>query len=75
MEIGDWKSMSGMAETYRRARELGLETNLAELETFGFTVIPPEKTGISRDFTRRLLDRLLEIAEDEDALGVDLNMD
>jgi hypothetical protein len=73
MEIGDWKSMSGMAETYRRARELGLETNLAELETFGFTVIPPEKTGISRDFTRRLLDRLLEIAEDEDALAVDLN--
>jgi hypothetical protein len=73
MEIGDWKSMSGMAETYRKARELGLETNLAELEMFGFTVIPPEKTGVSRDFTRRLLDRVLEIAEDEDALAVELN--
>lgn len=73
MEIGNWKSMAGMAETYRKARELGLETNIAELEAFGFTVIPPEKTGAPRDFTRRLLDRVIEIAEDEDAAAVELN--
>jgi hypothetical protein len=73
MDIGDWKSTAGMAQTYRAARELGIETNLAELEAFGFTVIPPEKTGISPDFTRALLARLVEIAEEEDALAVDLN--
>lgn len=73
MEIGDWKSTAGMAETYRAARELGIETNLAEIEAFGFTVIPSERTGISPDFTRALLDRLTEIADEEDALAVDLN--
>ncbi|MCM8729809.1 phytanoyl-CoA dioxygenase family protein [Hephaestia sp. GCM10023244] len=72
MEIGTWKSMAGMDETYRQAREYGLETNLAELEAFGFTVIPPDKTGAPRDFAARLLDRVVEIAADENAGAVEL---
>ena len=49
MQIQNWKSMAGVAELYQQARDLGIETNIAELETFGFTVIEPEKTGVSAD--------------------------
>lgn len=73
MEIGDWKSVAGMAETYRTARELGIETNIAELEAFGFTVIPPERTGAPKDLASRMLDTLLDMARKEDELAVELN--
>ena len=39
MEIGDWKATRGLNEAYRAIRTIGLETNLAELDAFGFTVI------------------------------------
>lgn len=46
MQIGNWRAANGLDESYRRIRALGLETNLAELDAFGFTVIegaaPPE---------------------------------
>ncbi|MDZ4691724.1 phytanoyl-CoA dioxygenase family protein [Terricaulis sp.] len=73
MEIGDWKSVAGMADTYKTARELGLETNIAELEAFGFTVIPPEKNGAPKDFAARLYEKVLKIASSEDELSVELN--
>lgn len=73
MEIGNWKSVAGMAETYRAARELGLETNIAELEAFGFTIIPPEKNGAPKDFAKRLYEKVLDIAKNEDELAVELN--
>ncbi len=50
MKIGDWKAVAGMADVYNQARELGIETNIAEIEAFGFTVIEPEKTGMPKDF-------------------------
>lgn len=45
MDIGEWKSAGSVAPLYRELRELGLETNIAELEAFGFTVVPPEKVA------------------------------
>ena len=62
-----------MDETYREARRLGLETNLAELEAFGFTIIEPEKNAAGRDFAPRLLDKVLSLAREEDAKLVELN--
>jgi ectoine hydroxylase-related dioxygenase (phytanoyl-CoA dioxygenase family) len=73
MEIRNWKSVAGMGETYRAARELGLETNIAELEAFGFTVIDPDKTGAPPAFASRLLDAVLHAATQEDAAAVELN--
>jgi hypothetical protein len=73
MEIGNWKSVAGMADTYRAARDLGLETNIAELEAFGFTIIPPEKNGAPKDFAARMYQKLTDIARSEDELAVDLN--
>ena len=45
MEIGDWQATKAVNGCYRAIRELGLESNIAELDTFGFTVIPPEKAA------------------------------
>src|SRR5262245_13763880 len=73
MDIGNWRSVAGMDQTYREARELGIETNLAELEAFGFTVVPPSKNAASKDFPKRLMDKLLQFAAEEDTSKVDLN--
>ena len=45
MEIGHWKSSGSVAPLYKELKELGLESNICELEAFGFTVVPPEKVG------------------------------
>lgn len=45
MEIGEWKSAGSVGPLYKELLELGLETNICELEIFGFTVVPPEKVG------------------------------
>ena len=37
----------------------GLERNVMELAAYGFTVVPPEKTGIAPDFVERLRDAIL----------------
>ena len=51
MEIGDWRATSDRNDLYRGIRERGLETNVAELEAFGFTVV---ENAISPDLTGRL---------------------
>ncbi|MBX3511665.1 MAG: phytanoyl-CoA dioxygenase family protein [Hyphomonadaceae bacterium] len=73
MEIGNWKSVAGLDKIYRDARQYGIESNIAELEAFGFTIVEPEKTQAPKDFAKRLLDKLMEIARREDAAKVDLN--
>ena len=45
MQIELWESAGSMAPLYRELQELGLETNIAELEAFGYTIIAPEKSG------------------------------
>jgi len=45
MNIEKWESAGPLAELYIELKALGLETNIAELEAFGFTVVPPEKVG------------------------------
>ncbi len=42
MEIGEWKPVGAASLLYR---ELGLETKVAELEAFGYTVVESDKVG------------------------------
>jgi hypothetical protein len=70
MEIGNWKSVATLGKIYNKARELGLESNIAEYEAFGFTVIEPEKTGAPKDFCKRLLDVTMSVADKEDRAAV-----
>jgi hypothetical protein len=60
MEIGDWTATPDLNVIYREIRALGLETNLAELEAFGFTVI---EGALDAETTKGLRGRILEIAE------------
>lgn len=45
MNIEDWPSAKTTAPLYRELKQLDLLEHLAELEAFGFTVLPPEKVG------------------------------
>src|ERR1700733_4526784 len=72
MEIGDWKATAELSQIYREARELGIETNLMELEAFGFTIVEPEKVA-PRAFTKKLLEATLAVAEREDPMAGDLS--
>ena len=44
-------------------RELGLEQYVAELEHYGYTVIPPERVA-SPDFVERVRDAVLRVAHE-----------
>lgn len=73
MDIGNWKATAELNQIYREARELGIETNIAELEAFGFTIVPPEKVA-PKGFTDRMLNALLRVAGEEGEGDVALNM-
>ena len=60
MHIGDWSATRELNTIYSDIRALGLETNLAELSAFGFTVV---EGALSPDLTARLRGKILEIAE------------
>ncbi|MDA1300893.1 MAG: phytanoyl-CoA dioxygenase family protein [Proteobacteria bacterium] len=45
MKIDNWETAGSLAPLYRELQQLGLETNIAELEAFGYTIVPPEKIG------------------------------
>jgi ectoine hydroxylase-related dioxygenase (phytanoyl-CoA dioxygenase family) len=51
MKIGDWKATESLNQIFREIRELGLESHLAELEAYGFTVI---ENALSPEFTAQL---------------------
>lgn len=59
MNIGEWESTTDLNRTYGTIRALGLEKNLAELETFGLTVV---EGAAPATFISRLRDALLQSA-------------
>ena len=77
MEIGDWSATRDLNELYHQIRDLGLETNLAELDAFGFTVV---EGALSPELTERLrsavmleaerrLERTFDLEQEEDLEG------
>lgn len=73
MRIGEWPAVAGMASTYRQARSLGLESNLAELEAFGFTIVEPAQLAGAGDIVDRLRSATLCVAERGANDAVELN--
>jgi hypothetical protein len=69
MEIGDWAATRDLNAVYADIRALGLETNLAELEAFGFTVI---EGALSPDLTARLRGAVLAAWEERWGRRLDL---
>src|SRR5215469_4955987 len=56
MQIGDWAATRDLNRIYREIRALGLESNLAELEAFGFTVI---RDALSTELTVKLREAVI----------------
>ena len=49
-------------------RDLGLEGNVVELDTYGYTVVPPERVA-PLDFVERVRDRVLELVEERTGIA------
>ena len=62
MQIGDWETTAELNETWRDAVKHSLVEHIAEIEAFGFTVIPPEKVA-PPEFTDRMRAALLDVHE------------
>ncbi|HWA63337.1 MAG TPA: phytanoyl-CoA dioxygenase family protein [Caulobacteraceae bacterium] len=69
MEIGDWRATRDLNGLYRQIRALGLETNLAELDAFGFTVI---ENALTPELTTALRSAVLRQAEQTFAQALDV---
>jgi len=70
MDIGDWYSSRFLNDTYRRIRELGLETNIAEIEAFGFTMI---ENALTAEEVARTQAAILRVAERRLGYPIDLD--
>jgi ectoine hydroxylase-related dioxygenase (phytanoyl-CoA dioxygenase family) len=69
MEIGDWRATRELNPIFRQIRELGLESNIAELDAFGFTIVEPEKLG-AQDLAERLKAAVLDLEARQDPMVV-----
>ena len=80
MDIGNWEATKDLNELYTHIRDLGLETNLAELEAFGFTTIEGALTPEQVDRARTAIvsaaekrwGRSIDIENEQDNEGIDL---
>ena len=45
MKIKDWSSTGPRSALYRELKQLDLLENIAELDGFGYTIVPPQKVG------------------------------
>src|SRR5262249_10916679 len=61
MNVGNWESIADLNRTFESIRSLGLERSLAELETFGLTVVEGAATP---EFIDRLRNAVLRVAAD-----------
>ena len=71
MKFGNFKSTKQLNKRFNRIRELGLESNITELDTYGFTVVPPEKVA-DREFFERIRDTVLRLCSER--TGVDYSL-
>ena len=61
MRIEDWPSAKSLSPLYRELKQLDLLEHVAELEAFGFTVLPPDVVGPPEQH-EAVRDALLEVA-------------
>ena len=61
MDIHDWPSAKALAPLYRELKQLDLLEHVAELEAFGFTVLPPETVGPTEQHAS-IRDALVKVA-------------
>ena len=72
MQFGEFENTKEFNATFKRIGELGLERNIFELDSYGFTVVPPDKVA-ERDFFERIRATVLRICKDR--TGVDFALE
>ena len=71
MQFGDFENTKALNATFRRIRELGLEEHVFELDTYGFTVVPPDKVA-DRAFFERIRGTVLRLCRERTGVDFDL---
>ena len=72
MQFGDFENTKEFNATFKRIGELGLERNIFELDSYGFTVVPPDKVA-EREFFDRIRATVLRICKERS--GVDFALE
>ncbi|MDE0007280.1 MAG: phytanoyl-CoA dioxygenase family protein, partial [Gammaproteobacteria bacterium] len=72
MQFGEFENTKEFNATFKRIGELGLERNIFELDSYGFTVVPPDKVA-EREFFERIRATVLRICKDR--TGVDFALE
>lgn len=62
MQIKEWASCPTQSKLYQELAQLDLLVNIAELDVFGFTVVPPEKVA-PPEFHARVKDAAVKVVE------------
>jgi ectoine hydroxylase-related dioxygenase (phytanoyl-CoA dioxygenase family) len=70
MDIQDWKASLSLNDAYREVRALGLESQVAELDSYGFTVIPD---ALGPKQLSEVRDKLLAVNKERTGEDVDLS--
>ncbi len=70
MKIENWASSEPLPALFREMRTLELDPHIAELDAFGFTVVPPEKVA-PPEFQQRILDAILAVHERRSGQRID----
>ena len=70
MDLKDWKAPG--ISNYRAIQALGLESHLAELDTYGFTVVPPEKAA-PVGFAEQLRDAVIRHTRGQNSADAHIN--
>ena len=71
MEFGEFKNTEAFNPTFKRVRELGLEQHAFELDSYGFTVVPPDKVA-DRAFFERIRETVLRVCKERTGIEFDL---
>ena len=72
MQFGEFKNTEAFNPTFNRIRELGLEEQVFELDSYGFTVVPPDKVA-DRAFFERIRETVLRLCKER--TGIDFGLD
>ena len=71
MSTKHWPQLKTISPAYQRIKERGLQGHLEELESYGLTVIPPEKIG-GNSLLERMRAAILRIAEERTGVKHDI---
>ena len=72
MQFGEFENTKEFNATFKRIGELGLERNIFELDSYGFTVVPPDKVA-EREFFDRIRATVLRVCKERS--GVDFALE